>query len=178
MPLFREALRAYGLPAGEGEPAAVAARIRQRPAPVRETLLAALDEWIDLAANPLSGITEPHRDWLQAVLVAAEPEDGWTRRFRAAREEKDVAKRRAALEKLAAEADVGKVPADSLVWLAGRLESVQARASAVRLLRRAQEQYPADFWINHDLGSAFAKGDAAGAGGGGAFPHRRGGPAA
>ena len=35
VPKFQKAFQAYGLPAGEGEPAAVAARIRQRPAAVR-----------------------------------------------------------------------------------------------------------------------------------------------
>jgi tetratricopeptide (TPR) repeat protein len=154
VPLFREALRAYGLPVGVGEPAAVAARIRRRPARVREALVAALDQWIDLAANPLLTIAEPHRDWLQDIMVAAEPEDGWTRRLRAAIAKKDVTKRRAALEKLAEEANVGKLPAQSLTRLAGRLESVEAGASAVRLLRRARERNPADFWINHDLGQA------------------------
>jgi tetratricopeptide (TPR) repeat protein len=157
VPLFRAALRAYGLPAGEGEPAAVAERIRQRPPLVREGLLAALDEWLDLAVDPQFALTEPHRDWLRAVLVAAEPQDAWTPRFRAASRAKDVAQRRAALEKLATEADVVMVPARALTRLAARLESVEAQASAVRLLRRAQQQYPADFWVNHELGSALTK---------------------
>ena len=41
----------YGLTAGEGEPKVVAARIRQRPAAVREAIFAALDEWDELAGN-------------------------------------------------------------------------------------------------------------------------------
>ncbi len=85
MPKFREALRAYGLPAGEGEPAAVAARIRQRPARVREALLAALDEWIDLAAIPMSPSPSPTGTGYRPWPLAAEPEDGWMRQFRAAR---------------------------------------------------------------------------------------------
>ena len=80
VPLFREAFRAYGLPAGEGDPTAAAARIRERPAPVREALLAALDEWDDLADTPETQINEPHREWLRAVLDAAYPEDGWVLR--------------------------------------------------------------------------------------------------
>jgi hypothetical protein len=43
-PKFREAFRAYGLAAEEGEPKAAAERIRQRPAAVREAIFAALDE--------------------------------------------------------------------------------------------------------------------------------------
>jgi serine/threonine-protein kinase len=147
VPVFREAFRAYGLPVGEGEPGAAAERIRQRPAAVQEAIFAALDEWDDLAGYR---ITEPHREWLRAVLAAAEPEDAWGRQVRAARAEKDVAKRRAALEKLAASADVSKVPARALARLAGRLDP----AARVALLRRAQAQYPADFWVNHNLGQA------------------------
>jgi tetratricopeptide (TPR) repeat protein len=151
VPLFREAFRAYGLPAGQGEPAAAVARLRARPAPVRQAVLAALDEWLDLAANPTFPIAEPHRDWLRAVAAAAEPDEGWTKAFRAARAEKDPGKRRAALEKLAESADVRQVPVPALTRLARQLEVVGARASAVGLLRRAQQQYPADFWVNHQL---------------------------
>jgi serine/threonine-protein kinase len=152
VPKFREALRAYGLPPGEGEAAAAAERIRSRPPAVRDAILAALDEWDDLAGNPQAGVAEPHRDWLRAVLVAAEPQDGWARRFRAASAEPAVAKQRAALEKLAEEADVAKLPASFQTRLAGRLRAAGAAASAVRLLRRAWQHKPADFWVNHGLG--------------------------
>src|SRR5262249_27123462 len=49
VPKFQEAFRAYGLPAGEGEAKVAAEYIRQRPAAVREAIIAALDEWDDLA---------------------------------------------------------------------------------------------------------------------------------
>jgi serine/threonine-protein kinase len=154
VPLFREALAAYGLPAGEGEPAAAAERIRERPAAVREALIAALDEWTGLAAYPALGINEPHLDWLKAVVEKAETEDGWTRQLRAAWAEKDAAKRRQALERLAESADVKKLPAPALTRLTKRLGGARAWASAVKLLWRAWKQYPADFWVNHDLGLA------------------------
>jgi tetratricopeptide (TPR) repeat protein len=154
VPLFREALRAYGLPPGETDPATVAARIGQRPAPVREALLAALDDWLTLVAAQTVAIAEPHADWLRAVLIAAETPDGWGRRLQAASEEKDQAKRRAALEELAAEAAVTKLSVRSLEKLSDRLWLVGDQASAVRLLRRAWEEYPDDFWVNHQLGQA------------------------
>jgi tetratricopeptide (TPR) repeat protein len=157
VPKFREALRAYGMPAGEGEPAAVAARIRQRPSPVREGLLAALDEWNYIAAHPSRVVSEPHQDWLRAVLVAAEPQDGWSRRFRAAREKKGTKERQKALERLAARSDVREVPAPSLTRLARQLQSAGSVEAAARLLRRAQRRHPADFWINHDLGKTLQK---------------------
>jgi serine/threonine-protein kinase len=144
VPRFREAFRDYGLPAGQGEAKDAAARIRGRPAAVREALVAALDEWDDLAGDP------GHRQWLRAVLEAAESSDAWGRKVRAARAEKDEARRRAALEKLASSTNVAKVPAQALTRLARQL----APAAGVALRRRAQAQYPSDFWVNHDLGVA------------------------
>src|SRR5262249_16301288 len=70
---IREAFRAYGLAAGEGEPAAAAERIRRRPAAVQEAVVASLEEWDNLAGDPTLPITEPHRAWLRAVVAAAEP---------------------------------------------------------------------------------------------------------
>jgi serine/threonine-protein kinase len=152
VPKFREAFRVYGLPAGEGEPAAAVERIRQRPAAVREAIVAALDEWDALAADEKYKITEPHLDWLRAVLDAIDPAAGWTRRFRAARREKDESRRRAALEKLASAEEVGTLPAGALCRLGGQLEKVGAHARAAKLLRRAQQKHPADFWVNYNLG--------------------------
>jgi serine/threonine protein kinase/Tfp pilus assembly protein PilF len=157
MPLFREAFRRYGLPAGEGDPMVAAERIRRRPAAVREAILAALDEWAGLASNKQYGAPLPHREWLHAVLEAVEPAEGWTRQFRAARDEKDEPKRKAALEKLATADDVGTMPVRALGWLAWQLENAHAYASAAQLLRRAQQQHPADFWVNDNLGRVLQK---------------------
>jgi serine/threonine-protein kinase len=151
VPLYRQALRAFGLPVGKGEPAAAAARIRARPAPVREAIIDALDEWTDLVNYPRLHVAEPHLDWLRAVTAAAEPDDGWTRRLRSALAEKPAGRRRQALETLAGSGIIHKQPPRVLTRLARQLYFLQAPAPAVKLLRRAQEQYPADFWVNHDL---------------------------
>jgi tetratricopeptide (TPR) repeat protein len=159
VPLFREAFRAYGLAAGEAEPQAVAERIRQRPAAVREAIVAALEEWDDLAGDPKADITEPHREWLRAVAAAIEPDDAWTKELRAALAEADGAKRRSTLEQLAAAVDVRHYPPRTLTRLARLLQGIgpvgreyASGPAAVALLRRAQRQYPADFWINENLG--------------------------
>jgi tetratricopeptide (TPR) repeat protein len=125
-----------------------AERIRQRPAAVREAIVAALDEWDLLAGNPKYKISEPHREWLRAVLEAAEPDDAWGRQVRAARRETDAGKRQEALEALAKSARITELPARALTQLAQQLRPPQA----VELLRRAQRHYPADFWVNHNLG--------------------------
>jgi serine/threonine-protein kinase len=148
VPKFREAFRAYGLSAGEGESTAAAARIRQRPPWVREAIVAALDEWDDLASDKALGITEPHREWLRAVLEAAQPDDAWGRQVRAARREIHPAKRQARLEALARSAKIAELPAGALTRLARQLHPPEA----AKLLRLAQQHYPSDFWVNHDLG--------------------------
>ncbi len=153
MPLFQQAFRAYGLPLGEVEPKAAAERIRQRPAAVLEAIVAALDEWDALASNKEYGVTALHQEWLRGVLEMAEPAEGWTRQFRAAREEKDEGKRKSALEKLATANDVGTLPVRALTRLAWQLEGVNAHVIAAQLLRRAQQRHPADFWVNEYLGS-------------------------
>jgi serine/threonine-protein kinase len=161
LPKFEAAFREYGLGVGEIEAGAAAQRIRQRPAAVREAIVSALDEWDSLAANPRFGISEPHRAWLRAVLAGVEPEDGLGRQVRAAFAEKDAAKRRAALEQLAASADVDKVPLWALTRLTNPAQYADADAlrptEAVKLLRRAQARYPADFWVNHNLGLALQR---------------------
>ena len=153
MPKFREAFQAYGLPAGEGEPAAAAERIRQRPTAVRAAIVATLDAWDGLANNKDLGITESHRKWLRSVLEAAEPEDGWGRRMRAARAEKDPVQRQAALKALAASAIEAKAPAQTLTKLAEALRPPEA----AKLLREAQRRYPADFWVNQNLGDVLQR---------------------
>jgi tetratricopeptide (TPR) repeat protein len=150
VPKYREAFRAYGLPAGEGAPADVAARIRQRPAAVREAIVAALDEWEYIAGDVKYHIDEPHREWLQGVLDAIAPDDAWSGQVRKASRETDPAKRQAALAELVKSADVAKAPTWTLIRLSVELSPPQA----AELLRRAQQLFPADFWVNEALGNA------------------------
>ena len=154
VPLFRDAFQAYGLPVGIGDPGKAAERIRRRPAAVRETILAALEDWGILIDDPTLGVKEPHREWMRAVLEAGEPEDTWGRQMRTAITEKDLEKRRAVLENLRVSVDIRKVPAASLMRFAKQLAPVQE----VEFLRQAQAHYPADFWINFNLAGAMFKG--------------------
>jgi eukaryotic-like serine/threonine-protein kinase len=151
---FREAFRAFGMPAGEGKATDAAEYLAKRPVPVREAVLGALDEWISQAEN--HPMNEPHLEWLRAVVAVAEPE-GWRKKVRDAAAEKDLEKRRAALEKLAETADVEHLPVQRVTMLATRLQNAQAGASAVALLRRAQVWHAEDFWINEHLGLALGK---------------------
>ena len=152
IPLYRKAFRVYGLPVGEGDPAAAAARLLRRPLEVRQAVSAVLDEWLGLAEDPACPVREPHRDWLRA-LAAAELDGSEMLEMRTAWQERDPTRRRAALERLAATADPSRWPPGQILRLTRRLNSVQATRSAVQLLRRAWRQYPADFWVHEDLGN-------------------------
>lgn len=148
MPRFFAAFGSYGLPIGEGDPVRAAESIRQRPALVQEVIVDALDEW---ESEPRNSWRPTFRaQWVRAVLQAVKPDDTWGSKVRAARQEPDAERSRTALEELADTADIRQLPARALTSLA-RLLSLP---KAVELLRRAQRQHPADFWVNHDLGGA------------------------
>jgi serine/threonine protein kinase/Tfp pilus assembly protein PilF len=151
IPRYREALRAYGLPVGEGDPAAAAARLRRRPLEVRQAVSAAVGEWLDQATGRKDQVREPYVDWLFALATAELDVEGIPE-LRAAWQEPDPTRRREALERLAEAADVRRWPPRALTRLAWRLQFAEATGSAVQLLRRAWRQHPADFWVNEDLG--------------------------
>jgi protein O-GlcNAc transferase len=58
------------------------------------------------------------------------------------------------MEKLASEVDLAEEPSEALFVLEIGLRQRGADAAALALLRRAQQAFPADFWINQDLGVA------------------------
>jgi tetratricopeptide (TPR) repeat protein len=88
---------------------------------------------------------------LERVLAAADPDD-WRQQLRAAWVAGDLR----ALEGLARKVEVATQPARALADLAGILQDNGRTEAAVRLLRRAQEAYPGDFWINTNLGLILA----------------------
>ncbi|HEY7156911.1 MAG TPA: protein kinase [Gemmataceae bacterium] len=147
-PDYQQAFGNYGLRKETMTAEEAAARIQSRPAPIRATLVAALDHWLILARFEKA----PEADWLEQILSTADP-DSWRQRLRAARTQDD----RKALEQLATEVDPLTQPPEALYVLQRALRQRGAQAAAVALLRRTQQAYPADFWINHDLGIALQK---------------------
>jgi serine/threonine-protein kinase len=141
VPLYKQAFRDYGIDVtalSEGE---AADQVRNRS--IRAQLLAALDEW--WCASPAGA----DRDHLLRVATAADPEpDGLMNRLRQAVAREDSA----AIRRLTAEGNLRNLtPAtlSRLGWILGR--TVRAPEEAVRVLTLAQEPYPGDFWINHEL---------------------------
>ncbi len=145
LPDYRRAFESYGLQVGTMSPEEAAALLRRRPPALRGTLMAALDHWLILARYEKA----PEAGWLERVLSTADS-DPWRQRLRTARERND----RQALEQLAQQADAAAQPPETLFLLDRALHQRGAKDGAVALLRRAQEIFPGDFWINHDLGMA------------------------
>jgi len=144
---YQQAFGTYGLRMGVTAPEQAAEVLRRRPPAVRSTLLAALDHWAILARAEKA----PEAGWLQQVLSAADS-DVWRRGVRAAREKND----RREMEKLAREVDTARQPPEALFILEMALRQRSATEAALALLRRAQQAFPGDFWINHDLGIALS----------------------
>jgi serine/threonine protein kinase/Flp pilus assembly protein TadD len=145
IPEYRLAFGEYGLRADRTAPAEAVALLRRRPPAVRGTLIAALEHWLLLAHQEKA----EEIDWLEQVLATADS-GPWWRAVRAARCRRD----RPALESLAREVEVAAQPPEALLILALVLRQRGATESSVTLLRRAQEAFPDDFWINHNLGMA------------------------
>jgi serine/threonine protein kinase/Flp pilus assembly protein TadD len=140
---YEQAFRTYGLDKNSMAPEEAARALSHQPRSFRATVLAALDHWLILASFEKA----PESAWLKQVLFVADS-DPWRQSLRSAREKND----RQAMEKLAREVDTAEEPPEALFVLATGLRERGAGAAALALLRRAQQAFPADFWINHDLG--------------------------
>src|SRR5262249_39122414 len=114
---------------------------RVRASRVRAALVAALDAWAATTED------RRRRDWVRAVARDAAEDGDWGRRLRASWDDP------AALADLAREAPVDHLSPHLLRTLAEALEN---HGDAVLLLRRAQLQYPGDFWLNFSLAQRLA----------------------
>src|SRR5690349_19092580 len=97
------------MPAGQGEAREAAQRIVKLPQPVRDALVATLDDWISIARHPEYKVEEPHLEWLKEVVAEADP-DPWRKALRTASAETDSEKRNRALEELAEAPDLTRQP--------------------------------------------------------------------
>ncbi len=150
--LYEQAFRAAGIGAPGDDPAAAAARVRA--APVRGALVAALDDWATCAPD------REQRDWILAVANICDDLDPWRLRVRDPATWKDGA----ALQELADAARVREQSPQLLAVLGARLRAT--KLNAVPFLSRVASAYPADFWVNIEMGNALSQqknlGDAVG----------------
>jgi tetratricopeptide (TPR) repeat protein len=139
---YAEAFREYGIDVEALDPSEAAARIRGRA--IRLELALALDTWADRRRLTRA---EGDASWkrLLAVARAADP-DEWRDRVRVALLHLDTR----TLNELAATAEVGALPVQTLILLVG-WEGLLDPGRAELLLRRAQREHPDDFRINFEL---------------------------
>jgi eukaryotic-like serine/threonine-protein kinase len=119
-----------------------AERIAVRKA-VAVALIAAVDDWA-FVRNVLNDRAGTHH--LTDVARAADP-DSWRQLVREALERQDLT----VLKQLAASDELERQPAASLFLLGVALHR-KKQPEGLEVLRRAQRQYPSDFWINYRLG--------------------------
>jgi eukaryotic-like serine/threonine-protein kinase len=147
-PAYADAFREYRIDVLTLSPREAAARIRGRA--IAAHLVAALDNWA--RARKAGG-----QRWHQLLEVARQADaerDEWRE---ALREWLARGGQKERLAKLAVRARLEEVPAPTLDFLGRALSSSGDVEAAVAVLRTGQRRYPADFWLNHDLGLALTK---------------------
>ncbi len=141
-PAYATAFKDYGIDVLDLPAEEAAQHLRKRA--IRVDLAAALGDWARLA-DP------KQRERLLKVLQLADP-DPWRQRLRAALAKHD----RQSLVDLARDSEAERLPASTLYLLGSALGEVGEYAESIRLLRRAQQLHPRDFWLNFQLGSALS----------------------
>jgi serine/threonine-protein kinase len=139
---YAEAFRRYGVPVRELPLAEAAERLRGRS--IRGDLAAALDHWARID-------TPAARAHLRDLAIAVD-DDPQRNEIRQARARGDLP----ALKRLSASNQAAGLPTDTALLLADALSWQNALAEAEALLRRARQEHPEDFWVNHRLGSFYA----------------------
>jgi serine/threonine protein kinase/tetratricopeptide (TPR) repeat protein len=120
-----------------------AAARRIRESRVSAQIVTALDYWAWVKDNRIGRDGAP----LRAIANLAD-DNAWRHELR----DPLVARDRRALERLAEREAVLDQPPVNLQLLSYLLDNAKAQEARIGLLRRAQERYPANFWINYELG--------------------------
>jgi serine/threonine-protein kinase len=145
LPKYREAFKDYGIVAETTPPKEAAALIASKAPAIQTALVAALNAWLRKSLG-VSHYTAPENTWLARVIVASNT-DIWPNRVWEANRKKD----RKMLAALAEKEDVVRQPSTTIIFLADALHDRGDTKGAIRLMRRAQEHTPGEFWINHEL---------------------------
>jgi tetratricopeptide (TPR) repeat protein len=139
-PLYHDAFRRHGIDVLALTPAEAADRLR--PCPLPETLLTALNSWAQLTPE------NAERLHLAQVVGELDPDPGSVRnRWYVAVTRND----RAALLRLAQEAEGKPLHPDLFAGLAATFSDLGAHDEAIRLLKEGQARHPGDFWLSHSL---------------------------
>jgi tetratricopeptide (TPR) repeat protein len=140
---YARAFRDYGIDIDALQPAEAAERVRARM--IRLELAAGLDCWASERINEFKrNQNSDDEGWKRIVAVArAADRDEWRNQVRDAWGNR----RTETLSRLAVTAETTKLPVQTVSLLVRRLSAEEA----VPVLRKAQQEYPDDFWINIQL---------------------------
>jgi eukaryotic-like serine/threonine-protein kinase len=135
-----------GMAVLKDDPVAVAARLASSP--IKDQLVAALDDWAWVAFTLL----EPDlAEQLLALARHLSPDPAWGDRLRRL----GVWRDREALHKLVAEAPAGGLSPQLLDLIGSLLRDDKPRMKSWR--RRAQAEHPGDFWLNFSLAAVLCE---------------------
>jgi tetratricopeptide (TPR) repeat protein len=148
---YKRAFRDYGIDVHTLGPEAAA--LVKRSA-IREHLLAGLEDWALHLTNSAKEEQRQTARLLLAVARDADP-DPWRNRLH----ELVLAHRGPGLDQLLLSAPVEELPPATLGMLGTLVIAKDSHPSGpqLQLLRRAQQRFPADFWINHQLAQALTR---------------------
>jgi tetratricopeptide (TPR) repeat protein len=138
---LKKALAQWGLPPSGVPVERAQSLIRQRPRAVQPHLIAVVDTcvWWGPRGEKQEG------QWF-AKVVDADP-DPWRQRVRQAMRARDVR----GLERLVSEVDVARQPV-ALLYAFSQSWLLEGKPAQIEFLRRIQQHYPQDFWVNYRLG--------------------------
>jgi serine/threonine-protein kinase len=139
---YEHAFREAGIGAPDDDSAKAAAHVRESP--VRDLLVAALDDWLACTTDG------NQQTWVLAVVRQAD-QDPWRDRVRDPATWNDAE----ALRDLAARAPIGGPSPHLLVVLGARLRT--NNIDAVPFMVRVAAAYPNDLWANIETGNAFLR---------------------
>jgi len=151
---YAEAFRVAGLDVTALRADEAAKRIRERPPNVAAALATAVDDWAAIRRERRKN--RAGAAVLSALAGAADP-DPWRLDLRRALDLPGQPARLEALRRLADALPNEALSPISLDLLGRALKDAGDAAAAVAVLRRAQERYPKDVWINYDLARSLEK---------------------
>jgi serine/threonine-protein kinase len=149
---YADAFRRAGIDLDVLTPDEAAARLRARPAVLRQ-VLPYLDSW-SLARRDDE---QPPARWQRPLAAArAADSDDYRNRLRAVVERPDIRKQGAALLALAQDRQLTELPPASILQLASGLKAAGNPGAAISVLESAAQRYADDVWINYNLAEVLA----------------------
>ncbi len=135
------------------DPDALAARLLLREAQI--AINGHPDPQLAAELAPGTGPAQVEAELLGKLLLVLDGADSnaWRKRLRAALIAEDTTQ----LVELARADETGKQSAALRAWLGAVLREVGEQAMSIQTLQAAQQQFPADFWLNFELGQSLTR---------------------